>query len=896
MNRPESIVPYEERDLKLGIKSSLPHIKGTVALMLLFWECADQPASLVYAKQSGDEIVLTDELQNKVTSYLSNLLSPENLDESRLITAINQNQLFKSQLEALIVAFELVWKLAKISFVSANLPSSAERTGGIRYPKKLDYSVNLDIIHNAMSANKQEYVKLLLFWIGINVGVDKECEERLTRVLTALSEGAIFKLTDGTKDVIFNQNCVYEKLIETSAAVDINGDKEAKGPLRILKSLLSEGMNPYLIYNNGEVTVAPTNAGGIEKYQKRVDTLLRLFATKVIGLDDSSTDKASIEQRILECWNNKAFNYQEVEPAYADFKNRFGKEAISNLEGRDLLYKLFGKKADNSLMYCLENQSGYFGGITGYRWHLFLYQKDEQWISATNQHGVAISEERAIELAVEYRDKFVQLFEYIENGLENGQFDSLNGFVDLLSKIKTVLGDAFGRRQWVRKYLNMLYPSLFINAYTDTWVNKIFRVAQIVPENNYYLCCGQFSLFARKLGVPNVYLYHILETLDDAEGDAQEVGDGDDGEDGVGTESEIPHSIDESIRLTVGKNVLLYGVPGSGKSWTIEHEYVKPTSKVERLVFHPDYTYSDFVGQILPCVEEDKPLTYKFTPGPFTNILRDAYQNPQEEYILVIEEINRGNAPAIFGEIFQLLDRKVDDDDSSNSYPVGTSEYGITNANIAQIVYRDPKHKVRIPSNLSIIGTMNTSDQNVFTLDTAFQRRWQMRLIENSFENVDPLFADMPILDTTVTWETFCTEINKIIIGNGVRTTSSEDKRLGVYFVHKSDLDFDDKMGDLKDGTYDALRKKESAQTITEEEKTQLATIRSAMMQNRRFPEKVIKYLWDDAFKFNREAVFDVGAYQSLEDVIRAFLYSSGRDRMNIFSESVRGAIFNTEA
>ena len=349
-------------------------------------------------------------------------------------------------------------------------------------------------------------------------------------------------------------------------------------------------------------------------------------------------------------------------------------------------------------------------------------------------------------------------------------------------------------------------------------------------------------------------------------------------------------------RISTGKNVLLYGVPGSGKSWTIEHEYVKPTSRVERLVFHPDYTYSDFVGQILPCVAEDRQVTYEFTPGPFTNILRDAYQNPKEEFILVIEEINRGNAPAIFGEIFQLLDRKVDDDDSSNSYPVGTSEYGITNANIAKIVYGDPTHKVRIPSNLSIIATMNTSDQNVFTLDTAFQRRWQMRLIENSFENVDPSFANMPILDTTVTWETFCTEINKIIIGNGVRTTSSEDKRLGAYFIHKRDLTFDSNMGDLKDGTYDELRKKESAQTITEEEKAQLATIRSAMMQNRRFPEKVIKYLWDDAFKFNREAIFDVGAYQSLEDVIRAFLYSLGRDRMNIFSESVRGAIFNTEA
>lgn len=102
-------------------------------------------------------------------------------------------------------------------------------------------------------------------------------------------------------------------------------------------------------------------------------------------------------------------------------------------------------------------------------------------------------------------------------------------------------------------------------------------------------------------------------------------------------------------------------------------------------------------------------------------------------YILIIEEINRGNAPAIFGEVFQLLDRKSEIRDfDDDGYPIGTSEYGITNANIAKIVYGDSKHKVRIPSNLSILGTMNTSDQNVFTLDTAFQRRWEMRLINES--------------------------------------------------------------------------------------------------------------------------------------------------------------------
>ncbi|MHB0740559.1 McrB family protein [Peptostreptococcus stomatis] len=355
--------------------------------------------------------------------------------------------------------------------------------------------------------------------------------------------------------------------------------------------------------------------------------------------------------------------------------------------------------------------------------------------------------------------------------------------------------------------------------------------------------------------------------------------------------SKLDESIDEINRLTTGENVLLYGVPGSGKSWTIEHEYCKPGSIVERLVFHPDYTYSDFIGQILPAVAEDGQVSYKFTPGPFTNILREAYKNPGKEYILIIEEINRGNAPAIFGEVFQLLDRKVEIRDiDDDGYPIGTSEYGITNMNIAEGMYgKDRKtEKVRIPSNLSIIGTMNTSDQNVFTLDTAFQRRWDMRLIENDFANVDPTLADEEILDTTVKWKNFCVEINKIVVGNSARMTSAEDKRLGAYFVHLRDLKFNDAMGDLK--VYDALRKKESKGTLTDDEKTQIAIIRDAIRQNRKFPEKVIKYLWDDAFKFNREVIFEVTEYQSLEQVIRAFMYAQRLDRFKVFKDNVKDA------
>lgn len=354
------------------------------------------------------------------------------------------------------------------------------------------------------------------------------------------------------------------------------------------------------------------------------------------------------------------------------------------------------------------------------------------------------------------------------------------------------------------------------------------------------------------------------------------------------------NDFDKVERIEGGSNILLYGVLGSGKSWTIEHEYCKKDSNVERLVFHPDYTYSDFVGQILPDVSEDGQVSYKFTPGPFTTILRDAYVNPQKEYILIIEEINRGNAPAIFGEVFQLLDRKVaikeDDDDG---FPIGTSEYGITNKNIALEVYGDARHKVRIPSNLTIIGTMNTSDQNVFTLDTAFQRRWEMRMIENSFDRVDPKFANAEILDTTVTWKNFCVAINDIIVGNNARMTSAEDKRLGAYFVHLRDLEYNDAAEDKTEGEYDNLCKKEKEKTLTSDEKKRLEEIREAMKHNRRFPEKVIKYLWDDAFKFSREVVFETNEYQSLEAIIRKFMQAKKFERFAIFKQNVRDAFIN---
>ncbi len=377
------------------------------------------------------------------------------------------------------------------------------------------------------------------------------------------------------------------------------------------------------------------------------------------------------------------------------------------------------------------------------------------------------------------------------------------------------------------------------------------------------------------------------------------------------TEAELTEITPQEVRINYdvfdrkdgGINTLLYGVPGSGKSWTIEHEYCySPDERIEvsRLVFHPDYTNADFVGQILPTVDEDKQVTYEFTAGPFTTILRDAYEHPQIKYILVIEEINRGNAPAIFGEVFQLLDRLVEEKTIDGiTYKIGTSEYGVTHKYMADFIYGDPKKKVRIPSNLSIIGTMNTSDQNVFTLDTAFQRRWNMRLIENNFDNVRSSLAEAQILDTNVNWKRFCEIINELVVGNRKKMASAEDKRLGVYFVHEKDLVFDDRAHPSEGfetllSEYNSLLRAERLNNIDTDQKNRLKDIREALIHNRLFPEKVIKYLWDDAFKFNPEVLFDTNENKmdSLEKVIRTFIFSSGANRFDIFKDSVRQKLY----
>lgn len=312
--------------------------------------------------------------------------------------------------------------------------------------------------------------------------------------------------------------------------------------------------------------------------------------------------------------------------------------------------------------------------------------------------------------------------------------------------------------------------------------------------------------------------------------------------------------------------IIYYGVPGSGKSHKIDEELqTKIPNKEEReqqsmrVVFHPEYTNADFVGQILP-VQTENGLEYPFKAGPFTRILKRALQNPGKPYYLIIEEINRGNAAAIFGDLFQLLDRGSD----------GWSSYSIENLDINAFIRSENERysektppttkqvgnieytentSLRLPPNLSLYATMNTSDQNVFTLDNAFQRRWDMQLVKNECEDENQMDATITVNNQKITWKDFQQTINAVIgeKSNEGGLSSMEDKRLGCWFL-KAEI-------------------KENESTISKE----------------KFADKVLKYLWDDAFKFYHQEIF-AGDIKNFEELHRRFL----EEGFSVFSDVCR--------
>jgi len=251
----------------------------------------------------------------------------------------------------------------------------------------------------------------------------------------------------------------------------------------------------------------------------------------------------------------------------------------------------------------------------------------------------------------------------------------------------------------------------------------------------------------------------------------------------------LQSSISSTVKAQVGTNKVLYGAPGTGKSHKID-SLIKNAGYV-RTVFHPDYMYSDFIGSLKPSTETDGNISYSFRPGPFTDILIAAFKDPQHHYFLVIEELNRAAAASVFGDIFQLLDRSnVSASKGRSKYTITISDPELTRHFESIIPYVALNNELYLPSNLSLLATMNSSDQAVMPLDTAFKRRWEFEYLPLNFDGSCAL-GSIVLFDTkknelTITWSKFAQEINQKL--KNLSSPIPEDRLLGPWFVTSEEL------------------------------------------------------------------------------------------------------------
>ncbi len=351
------------------------------------------------------------------------------------------------------------------------------------------------------------------------------------------------------------------------------------------------------------------------------------------------------------------------------------------------------------------------------------------------------------------------------------------------------------------------------------------------------------------------------------------------------------------------KNKIFFGAPGTGKSWTLNKEKDELLGKngvYERVTFHPDYSYANFVGCYKPIMRENNSsqvleghqkdvfdilqdnskttqekydilyekfknngegltripillglycdgdftsrktdgsdavssveknhgkairpyvtllsekntdeIAYEYIPGPFMRILVKALKNPQENYLLIIEEINRANIAGVFGDVFQLLDR---DNNGNSEYEIQTSED--MRKYLKKELSKDMP-TIRIPSNMYIWATMNSADQGVFPMDTAFKRRWSFKYfdIDNGEEAIQDKVVE--ICGESINWNRLRKAINNELSNNKI----NEDKLMGAHFLPESVLEDHEKFINA-------------------------------------FKNKVIMYLFEDAAKQKRSTIF----------------------------------------
>lgn len=302
------------------------------------------------------------------------------------------------------------------------------------------------------------------------------------------------------------------------------------------------------------------------------------------------------------------------------------------------------------------------------------------------------------------------------------------------------------------------------------------------------------------------------------------------------------------------QNRIVFGAPGTGKSYRIDEDKKNrfDEENCERVTFHPNYSYTQFVGSYKPVVKEKGEtekgefISYEFVPGPFIRVLINSLNNETIPNLLIIEELNRANPAGVFGDVFQLLDR---DSNGKSKYTINISEemekYICGKLNKQDTIDYIKKYGLYIPKNMYIWTTMNSADQGVFPIDSAFKRRWSFEYLDINAEeeSLESKACNKIKLKNETgygeyNWNKIRKHINSLLTESTLRI--NEDKLLGPFFLSEDELNLS--QNDETQEYFDNI-----------------------------FKSKLLMYLYEDVLKYKKSEILFSNGINSLSDLVKAY-------------------------